>query len=440
MLKPVPVRVAELMVTGAVPVDVKVTDLVDAVFTVTLPKPTLVALTLRVGTNAFNCNAKDLVTLPALALSVTACAVLTDETVAANPALVALAGTDTLAGTAAAALLLDRFTLCPPLPAAALKVTVQLSDPEPVMEPLVHESPLNTGAVATPVPLRPISAVGLADELLAIVTWPVAAPALAGSNCKLKVAACFDFKVSGNVAPDMLKPVPVRVAELIVTGAVPVDVKVTDLVDLVFTVTLPKPTLVALTLRVGTNAFSCRAKLAEAPFADALRVADCAELTDETVAVKLAVVALAGTVTEAGTITAALLLVMATLCPPLPAAALIVTEQASVPAPVIDPLEHESALGTIGALPPEFFLPLPCNFTKAVGLAVELLAIVTCPVDVPSVLGLKCTLKLIVLPAARVTGRLPSPSIEKEFPDKVNSDTSTGLVPWFTTSIFVFTD
>ena len=42
MEKPVPVMAAELSVTGVVPVEVSVTDCVDAVFTVTLPKLRLV--------------------------------------------------------------------------------------------------------------------------------------------------------------------------------------------------------------------------------------------------------------------------------------------------------------------------------------------------------------------------------------------------------------
>ena len=44
MVKPVPLSVAELMVTGAVPVEVSVTGSVEAVFTVTLPNARLAAL------------------------------------------------------------------------------------------------------------------------------------------------------------------------------------------------------------------------------------------------------------------------------------------------------------------------------------------------------------------------------------------------------------
>ena len=47
------------------------------------------------------------------------------------------------------------------------------------------------------------------------------------------------------MAPDIVKPVPASAAELIVTGAVPVDVNVTGCVDAVFTVTLPNVRLAA---------------------------------------------------------------------------------------------------------------------------------------------------------------------------------------------------
>jgi hypothetical protein len=67
-----------------------------------------------------------------------------------------------------------------------------------------------------------------------------------GSNCTFSVTDWDGFKVIGNVAPDTVKPVPLRVPKLIVTGAVPVDVNVTGWVDAVFTVTLPNVKLAAL--------------------------------------------------------------------------------------------------------------------------------------------------------------------------------------------------
>ena len=45
IVNPVPAIVAEFTVTGAVPVDVNVSDCVVAVFTVTLPKLKVAALT-----------------------------------------------------------------------------------------------------------------------------------------------------------------------------------------------------------------------------------------------------------------------------------------------------------------------------------------------------------------------------------------------------------
>jgi hypothetical protein len=60
--------------------------------------------------------------------------------------------------------------------------------------------------------------------------------------------------VTGRVAPESVKPVPVTVAALTVSGAVPVDVKVKDCVAAVFTTTLPKSTLAAFMLSVGVPA------------------------------------------------------------------------------------------------------------------------------------------------------------------------------------------
>jgi hypothetical protein len=90
---------------------------------------------------------------PALAESVTVCAEVKDETVALKLALVALAGTVTLAGTATVALLLDRITFSPLLPAAALKLTVQASVPAADIDPLMQDRALNVPGDATPEPL-----------------------------------------------------------------------------------------------------------------------------------------------------------------------------------------------------------------------------------------------------------------------------------------------
>jgi hypothetical protein len=169
-VKPVPVTVAALMVTGAVPAEVKVTDCVDGALSDTLPNVKLAELMLKLGTAAFNCMTKISETAPTVAVSVAACAVATEDTVAVNPALVAFAGTVTVAGTDTAVLLLDRLTLRPLLGAAALSVTVQASVPEPVMDALLQERALNTPAACAPVPLRAITAAPPVEKLLVMVS------------------------------------------------------------------------------------------------------------------------------------------------------------------------------------------------------------------------------------------------------------------------------
>ena len=189
-VKPVPVTVAALTVTDAVPVEDRVRDWVAGELRATLPKAMVVVLTLSVGVSVAvavpNCKAKLSATLPALAVRVAVCAVLTGETVAVNVALFAPAATVTEAGTETEDLLLASLTLNPPLGAAALSATVQESVPAPVIDPLAQ---LNTprfvvfvAPVEVPVPLSPIAIVPSAGELLVIVTWPDAAPFAAGEK------------------------------------------------------------------------------------------------------------------------------------------------------------------------------------------------------------------------------------------------------------------
>ena len=189
-----------------------------------------------------------------MAVKVAACALATEAIVAEKAALVALAGTVTVAGRVTAALLLERLTLSPPLPAGALRVTVQASVPEPVIETLEQESAFSVPGATVPVPLRLITADGFVDELLVSVRAPVAAPVAKGSKWTASVAVCPWLRVSGKLAPDMLNPAPVTVAALMVSGAVPLDIKVTDCgVAAVFTVTLPKAKLPVLRCSAGVG-------------------------------------------------------------------------------------------------------------------------------------------------------------------------------------------
>ena len=67
--------------------------------------------------------------------------------------------------------------------------------------------------------------------------------------------------MSGKLAPEIEKPVPVSVAALMVTAAVPVEDSVIDCVIAVLTDMLPKLRFEELMLSVGTAAFSCSAKV-----------------------------------------------------------------------------------------------------------------------------------------------------------------------------------
>ncbi len=105
----------------------------------------LPALTARVAVPPPSCSANVFAMPLALAVRVTVTAVLTVETVAVKLAVVAPLATVTEAGTETAELLLARLTVNPPLPAAELNVTVQLSVPAPLNDPVVQLSALSDG-------------------------------------------------------------------------------------------------------------------------------------------------------------------------------------------------------------------------------------------------------------------------------------------------------
>lgn len=172
-------------------------------------------------------------------------------------------------------LLLDRLTFVAAPAFAELMVRVQVSDPDPVIDPWLHVIPLGElGAEGfVPVPLRLIAAVGLDEELLAIDNWPELEPAAVGSKCTLRVAVLPGSNVTGKDRPEMENPVPLAEAELMVTGAVPEDVRVTDFVAVVLIVSLPNAILLAPRVRVGVYGLSWSANVALAPLIVAVNVA-----------------------------------------------------------------------------------------------------------------------------------------------------------------------
>jgi hypothetical protein len=103
-------------------------------------------------------------------------------------------------------------------------------------------------------------------------------PAAVGKNCTCSVIDCVGFSVTGRLPPTIVKPAPVIAAELTVTGDVPVDVSVNDWVVAVFTVTLPKLRLPALTVNCGLGAAvlePLRATTAVLPLDELLEIVIC---------------------------------------------------------------------------------------------------------------------------------------------------------------------
>lgn len=192
----------------------------------TFPKERLAVLRLSVDVPAFSCNPKLLATVPAVAVRVAVWFDVTAETAAVKVAVVAPEDTVTDVGTLTEALLLVSATASPPDGAAAVRLTVHASLPDPVMEPLVQETALKDPAC--PVPLRVTAAVPLLEELLVTASDPLAAPVVVGSKVTVNVTLCPGFKVTGKLAPETLNPGPVTVAALIVTDAVPEEVRLTD--------------------------------------------------------------------------------------------------------------------------------------------------------------------------------------------------------------------
>src|SRR5262245_57257593 len=81
-------------------------------------------------------------------------------------------------------------------------------------------------------------------------TLPVTAPAAVGANLTENVTVCEGLRVTGNVRPVTVKPVPVTLACEMVTFCPPVLVRVSDRVALLPTVTLPNERLVGFADRL----------------------------------------------------------------------------------------------------------------------------------------------------------------------------------------------
>ena len=245
------------------------------------------------------------------------------------------------------------------------------------------------------------------EQLLARATDPVAAPAVFGSNCRVRVEACPGLSVTGNETPEALNPVPVSVAAVTVTGALPLDEMLTDCVAGVLRSTLPKATLVALSDSVGVAAFRLIEIVFEIPPEVAVRVTVCAVVTAVAVAVKPALDVPDAIVTEAGNVTALELLARVTAVA-LVAAPLRLTVQASLPAPESVELPQESPVSA-GA---DAACPVPLRLMIAVA---ALLLMLIDPLAAPAVVGSKLIVRTALCPGFSVSG-IPIPESANPVP------------------------
>jgi len=252
--------------------------------------------------------------------------------------VVAAAATVTLTGTVRLALLLLRVTTEPPVGAAPLSVTVQALVPGPVSAAGLHDSRLAMTLIGAlrlmaELALAPLAAaVRVAVESLGIV------PAVAEKVVVVAPAAIVVEAgvVSSGLFEEMLTETPPA-------GAAALAVTVQLLTAPEFSVVGVQTNAVTLTSGVRLND-----AVADAPFRLAVSTGVCVLATVPAVAVKAPVVAPAATVTLAGTVRLALLLLSVTTEPPVGAAPLSVTVQALVPGPVKAAGLHESALAVTG--------------------------------------------------------------------------------------------
>ena len=298
--------------------------------------------------------------------------------------------------------------------------------------------------VAVPVPLRLTTVVGFDDAVLVIVSEPVVAPAVVGANFTLSVVAWFGFRVIGKVAPDTVNPVPLIVANVIVSGMVPFEVNVTGRVALDPTATLPKLRLVGLTA------------IPAVPVPVPLKLTVAVGLVDELLLIVSVPVAEPAAVGANFTVSVSVCLglsVTGNVAPdtvnPVPLTAAEFTVTAPVPVEVsvtdcvaLDPTVTLPKLRLAGltvnvGVP----VPVPLRLTVAVGLVDELLSIVSPPVTVPAAVGANFTPSVNVCFGFSVTGSVapdtvnPAPLTATEFtitapvPDEVSVTDCVALDP-----------
>jgi hypothetical protein len=276
VVKPAPVIDAALRVTGDVPDDVSVTDRVVEVFTVTLPKLRVEALTVNCAFAVIPVplNATTAVLPLVELLLIVSCPVAVPVVVGTN---CTCRVTDWL-GLSVTGKLPATKEKADPAIEAEFTVTAELPEELSVSEPFAEEFTVtlpklrvealsvNIGvAAAIPVPVRATATVLPLAELLLILSCPEAAPAALGRNCSCRVTDWFGLNVIGKLFAAREKPAPVIEAEFTVTAELPDEVSVSEAVAAEFTVTLPKLRAEALNVNCDCR---CRPGFATAMLTD----------------------------------------------------------------------------------------------------------------------------------------------------------------------------
>ncbi|HUI58056.1 MAG TPA: hypothetical protein VLY04_23945 [Bryobacteraceae bacterium] len=252
--------------------------------------------------------------LPNVAVTVADCEVVKVPVVALNVAEVAPAATVTDAGTVKAALLLDSVTALPPAGAAWFSVTVQVLEAlGPRLTGLQASAVTVLGAVKLIVALCELPRVAVTVADCEVVKVPAVALNVA------EVAPAATVTDTGTVNAALLL---VNVTALPPVGAAWFSVTVQVLEAL-------GPRLVGLQASavIVVGAVKLIVALCELLPRVAVTVAGCEVVKVPVVALNVAEVAPAATVTDAGTVTTVLLLVSATALPPAGAAWFSVTVQ-----------------------------------------------------------------------------------------------------------------
>lgn len=270
-----------------------------------------------------------LVTAPATALIVTGVATATGWVVIANVAVVAPARTVTVAGTATAIVLeLESVTTSPPVGAAPVKVIVPVDGDPPVREAGARARLPRDGAtrVSVAVFVRPPTTALIVTEVVLATGW------VATVNVAV-VAPAGTVTLEGKVADAVFELESVTVRPPVGAGPVRVIVPVDR---------APPVRAAGLSDRADRDAgLTVMAAVWLRPLAVAVIVTSAAAKTGFDVAVKVAEVAPAGTVTVAGTVAAAVFELLSEATNPLVGAA---------PVRVIVPVDGEPPVAAVGLI------------------------------------------------------------------------------------------